>query len=1129
MKRFIYYIVTAILILMFVSPAVALASDVTGANYLTRLIASNNSTSAATNEIVPVEDIETDSYIDAGLLNATATDAALRESGGDDVPFMWAANTTYSFMAFVDSVGALSSKDLYLYSDGAAGGQLVYIPGTPGMTSDDDPSMEFGGNFTDSKTGFFDATATGNFTRKDGAYCTFVNGDGIITAQITGTDVSSENYTPSANGAITGLSVSGSPTNCQAVDDPVGAPDDLTTWVGTTSAVYLADTYEIDTSNITATAANFTVTVHFRGYGAGTATAKGQPIVYLSGDNTTGTEQTFPNSSWQDYSESLSRPGGGTWTLADIGNIEIGLNLKGDGANNAVVTQVYANIAHTDIAITTAAQTSGNTTISVSIGDRPDFATFDSTCSVGMPFSTGTIPGFIIGEQELTAAASSVTFSNIDTLVANYEAMTGTTARHLVLMVNARSSAAANDDRLEVQFNSDTANNYSYQNLQGIDSTDGAGRATGVAAISSVRIPATNYASSFGGGNILLPHAFNTSNHKALLSLGGSVEFGVRTVAGRWASNSAITSITLTTQTTNDFTANSSYQLAVVDERYLVEEKNITVADNATFSSIPQDGGDLLAIGYARSDRAGTNDSIFRSFNNEQVSANSNRQRITGDGSSTAASSTTGFDLGIITGDTADASAFGGFLHYIPNYTGGNYTSDLAISGYHGTSSASRVHINSARWSNTLAVTDIGYWPNQGTNFMVDSLVSLYIVPRTTISTQTLTSAQPEVLFSNIPQEYEALGLVVYARSNTNAANDVINKEINADSTAANYDVQTLQGVAAVVSAQRLTANQILTTITGGTEGANEFGASITIFPQYSADDRHKHSMVIEGRTENAAIIRSMRWENLNPITGIKLTLSSGDDFMTNSYFELIGIMPTKTFDITVGGEVKAIIDANSANTSITVPDSTGEWNFVEGGVMSYLDSQTITVNGTQVQYIDWEYTEGDFMDSSGFGNDATPTYRTAATNANVTASIASQVTTMTAEVPASADSPSWTMVGTVPEEPPELYREGGSNYPGGAELVTLADDTKIDYMIWAVLLSYGLSLGLGVWVYSMTHNTRLGRNGSLFVFWIVSTIIQIIFVIGGDGVIPGWVLIPYGFACICLMVWFNPFRTAVG
>jgi hypothetical protein len=136
------------------------------------------------------------------------------------------------------------------------------------------------------------------------------------------------------------------------VDDPTGSPDDGSTYVDAGNTGSQAK----DSYNLTDTAVNAvinSVTVYFRiGAVAGTNTVKGQPFLRLGGVETTGTEVTFTCSLsvyWGTYSETLARPGGGTWSVSDINSLQVCIGLrKGTSATNRC-TQEYISVNYNPI------------------------------------------------------------------------------------------------------------------------------------------------------------------------------------------------------------------------------------------------------------------------------------------------------------------------------------------------------------------------------------------------------------------------------------------------------------------------------------------------------------------------------------------------------------------------------------------------------------------------------------------------------------------------------------------------------------------------------------------------------------------------------------------------------------
>ncbi len=131
----------------------------------------------------------------------------------------------------------------------------------------------------------------------------------------------------------------------------------------------------------------------------------------------------------------------------------------------------------------------------------------------------------------LSSAAASVTFSSISGSYTD-----------LILVTNA-TIGTGNED-LQIQFNSDTATNYSWTSVDG----------SGTVAVSS-RVSNTNtprLGGSYGAINTTnaiwitnIQNYSNTTTHKTYVSRGSNAGYGVSATVGLWRSTSAITSIKL--------------------------------------------------------------------------------------------------------------------------------------------------------------------------------------------------------------------------------------------------------------------------------------------------------------------------------------------------------------------------------------------------------------------------------------------------------------------------------------------------------------------------------------------------------------------------------------------------------
>lgn len=141
------------------TPLVAIASDISDAQYYGIILVSNNAT-AATN-VATTANISTDNLISGNYLNATATNAVVRNSSGADVAFMPGYTPDNGLWCFwVPSIGTDSYLNYILYTANSTGGKYRYFPGDGGMTISDDASMEPSDNFSLGMTGWFNTSAT---------------------------------------------------------------------------------------------------------------------------------------------------------------------------------------------------------------------------------------------------------------------------------------------------------------------------------------------------------------------------------------------------------------------------------------------------------------------------------------------------------------------------------------------------------------------------------------------------------------------------------------------------------------------------------------------------------------------------------------------------------------------------------------------------------------------------------------------------------------------------------------------------------------------------------------------------------------------------------------------------------
>lgn len=192
-----------------------------------------------------------------------------------------------------------------------------------------------------------------------------------------------------------------------------------------------------------------------------------------------------------------------------------------------------------------------------------------------------------------------------------------------------------------------------------------------------------------------------------------------------------------TTRSTGDLITAAIWNQDVVDNlKYLYDNQGMTRIDSATLtgsatditiSSIPATYEALLVKGSLRSDRSATSDTF--SFQLNGVGGTSYewvRHRII-DPSTNDVYNGAG-DSKIFGGSCAAASGttnfFGSFHFWLWNYANADmYKEVLGLSGHGESYSSYRIN---GTYKSTSAVSSIKFYPDLGTNFLVDSTVTVY-------------------------------------------------------------------------------------------------------------------------------------------------------------------------------------------------------------------------------------------------------------------------------------------------------------------------------------------------------------------------------------------------------------------
>ncbi len=164
----------------------------------------------------------------------------------------------------------------------------------------------------------------------------------------------------------------------------------------------------------------------------------------------------------------------------------------------------------------------------------------------------------LIAETILSASTTSVTFSGIPQIF-----------RHLMLVCQARSDAAAEVDNILIRFNSDSGANYDFEQLFGnaATPTSTASRATAslpFAIIEAANSRASNFAPAIGyvfGYTLSDREKWFLSNSATFGNVSADADMFVVQRSGRWRNPTAISSVSLLPGTGPNFVSGSRFQL----------------------------------------------------------------------------------------------------------------------------------------------------------------------------------------------------------------------------------------------------------------------------------------------------------------------------------------------------------------------------------------------------------------------------------------------------------------------------------------------------------------------------------------------------------------------------------------
>jgi len=159
----------------------------------------------------------------------------------------------------------------------------------------------------------------------------------------------------------------------------------------------------------------------------------------------------------------------------------------------------------------------------------------------------------------------------------------------------------------------------------------------------------------------------------------------------------------------------------------LIESKTLaTAAASIEFTSIPQDGTDLVALISGRQNGSNNANYAVVSFNSN--TSNFSSRYLQGDGSSRSSGTLARF-FGNIPGATSTSNTFGNIIFYVPNYAGSTNKSYSVDEVTENNATNAFQDIIAGLWTDTSAITSVTFTMSAD-NFVAGSTISLYKITK---------------------------------------------------------------------------------------------------------------------------------------------------------------------------------------------------------------------------------------------------------------------------------------------------------------------------------------------------------------------------------------------------------------
>ncbi len=235
------------------------------------------------------------------------------------------------------------------------------------------------------------------------------------------------------------------------------------------------------------------------------------------------------------------------------------------------------------------------------------------------------------------------------------------------------------------------------------------------------------------------------------------------------------------------------------------------------------------------------------------------------------------------------------------------------------------------------------------------------------------------------------------------------------------------------------------------------------------------------------------------------------------SPLEAAGVASGDVYILVSANQTDAVLSLDGVEEDTTslpgaLPDNSDNWTICSDAT-PYMKNFYIQVDGLTTCNVTWEYTSGNFTDQSGNNNDACPSYRSAPSNADITAVALSFSPTSQRRATPSAVSYEGIIAEDAPEEPETMYSENTSPGLFFAPLFnSILDAADIDRTLFWYPFAYFVAIFFGALTFKLT-------KGSLLLQAIVEGSFILLFALPGINVYGIWTVIYFGLEAFGIIV----------